>query len=187
MGRLLRRVLSGRLRAVDGHLSRDYVAAALQRSTRELGEQPQRSLSDLAPGEVYRADRVTPVAGGLLHHRFTLTAAPEGTRRSVFCGTVSRVAPGGCYPPPCSVEPGRSSADRRSGPTRPSCRPIRLRSYRCTPQRPDSSLRMRMALLSGHSTTSSGAARRMTARSDSLSFTLLPIDTPRTSSAAPIP
>ncbi len=31
-------------------------------------------------------------------------------RRSALCGTFSRVAPGGCYPPPCSVEPGRSSA-----------------------------------------------------------------------------
>jgi hypothetical protein len=34
-----------------------------------------RLLFDLAPGEVYRADRVTPAAGGLLHHRFTLTGA----------------------------------------------------------------------------------------------------------------
>src|SRR5262249_57191467 len=30
---------------------------------------------DLAPGGVYRAARVTPGAGGLLHHRFTLTGA----------------------------------------------------------------------------------------------------------------
>jgi hypothetical protein len=42
---------------VGGHLSRDYVAAALQRSTRELSEQLRRSLSDLAPDEVYPADR----------------------------------------------------------------------------------------------------------------------------------
>ena len=41
-------------------------------------------------------------------------------RRSVFCGTISRVAPGGCYPPPCSVEPGRSSAlSRRDRPADP--------------------------------------------------------------------
>jgi len=30
-------------------------------------------------------------------------------RRSVFCGTVPRVAPGGRYPPPCSVESRLSS------------------------------------------------------------------------------
>ena len=29
--------------------------------------------------------------------------------RSVLCGTVPRVSPGGCYPPPCPVEPGPSS------------------------------------------------------------------------------
>jgi hypothetical protein len=35
---------------------------------------------DLAPGGVYRADQVTPVAGALLPHRFTLACAtPEGT------------------------------------------------------------------------------------------------------------
>ncbi len=48
-------------------------------------------------------------------------------RRSVFCGTVSRVAPGGCYPPSCSMEPGRSSASaahEEQRMTRPSCRPI---------------------------------------------------------------
>jgi hypothetical protein len=33
----------------------------------------QQRLLDLAPGGVYRAARVTPHAGGLLHHRFTLT------------------------------------------------------------------------------------------------------------------
>ena len=31
-------------------------------------------------------------------------------RRSVLCGTVPRITPGGCWPPPCPVEPGRSSA-----------------------------------------------------------------------------
>src|SRR4029077_17053596 len=30
-------------------------------------------------------------------------------RRSVLCGTVPRVTPGGRYPPPCSVESGLSS------------------------------------------------------------------------------
>ena len=91
------------------HPSRTAVAGGLQRSTRELGRAAlERSLSDLAPGGVYRAARVTPGAGGLLHHRFTLTGR-RSARRSVFCGTVPRVTPGGRYPPPCPVESGLSS------------------------------------------------------------------------------
>jgi hypothetical protein len=49
---------------------------------------------------------------GLLVVSYT-TVSPlpkaRGPRRSAFCCTFSRIAPGGCYPPPCSVEPGRSS------------------------------------------------------------------------------
>ena len=42
---------------------------------------PGPPLLDLAPGGVYRADQVTPAAGGLLHHRFTLTSRrPRSTR-----------------------------------------------------------------------------------------------------------
>jgi hypothetical protein len=98
---------------LDDHLSRSCVAAALQRPTRKRGGQPHGFLSGLAPDEVYRADRVTAAAGGLLPHRFTLTSDWR-PRRSAFCGTVSRVAPGGRYPPSCPVEPGRSSASDRS-------------------------------------------------------------------------
>jgi hypothetical protein len=85
--------------------------AALDRSRREL-----RSPLDLAPGGVYRAAAVTCDAGGLLHHRFTLTPALP-RRRSVFCGTIPRVAPGRRYRPPCPVEPGPSSPGLR--PARP--------------------------------------------------------------------
>ena len=64
---------------------------------------------DLAPGGVYRAAQVTLGAGGLLHHRFTLT--PGRVRgRFAFCGTVPRVTPGRRYRPPCPAEPGPSSA-----------------------------------------------------------------------------
>jgi hypothetical protein len=85
--------------------------AALDRSRRE-----PRSPLDLAPGGVYRAAAVTCGAGGLLHHRFTLTPAlAQG--RSVFCGTVPRVTPGRRYRPPCPVEPGPSSPGLR--PARP--------------------------------------------------------------------
>ncbi len=82
-GPAVRRVLSRRSRGGDGHLSRTDVAVGLQRSTRGLGEQPQRPLSDLAPGEVYRADPVTRTPGGLLHHRFTLTDVAAGGLLSV--------------------------------------------------------------------------------------------------------
>jgi hypothetical protein len=37
-------------------------------------------------------------------------------QRSVFCGTVPRVTPGGRYPPPCPVEPGPSSAPTQTNP-----------------------------------------------------------------------
>jgi hypothetical protein len=51
----------------------------------------------LAPGGVYRAGGVTPAAGALLPHPFTLTCAnPEARPRRVpFCGTVLRVTPTG--------------------------------------------------------------------------------------------
>src|SRR6266496_6869646 len=72
------------LARADGHPSGTAVAGSLVRSTREhraghpqtLAQapwpKPRRPL-DLAPGGVYRAARITPGAGGLLHHRFTLT------------------------------------------------------------------------------------------------------------------
>ena len=72
MGRLLRRVLS--LSRSDGHLSRALVAQSLKRPTRELERAAlKRPLFGLAPNEVYLADLITQFAGGLLHHRFTLT------------------------------------------------------------------------------------------------------------------
>ena len=64
-----------------------------------VGGRAALSLFGLAPDGVCQADRVAPVAGALLPHRFTLTCArsPEGTghRRSVLCGTFLRVAPTG--------------------------------------------------------------------------------------------
>jgi hypothetical protein len=68
----------------DGHPSRAAVAGSLVRSTHEHRAGRPQTLaqtlrpkphgpSDLAPGGVYLAARITPGAGGLLHHRFTLT------------------------------------------------------------------------------------------------------------------
>jgi len=60
---------------------RAVLRPAFVRSTRELGRaslkrsrRDTRPLLDLAPGGVYLATTVTCRAGGLLHHRFTLTA-----------------------------------------------------------------------------------------------------------------
>jgi hypothetical protein len=58
-----------------------------------------RPTLDLAPGGVCLATEVTPGAGALLPHRFTLTcdAGPKAAvhRRFIFCGTFLRVAPTG--------------------------------------------------------------------------------------------
>jgi hypothetical protein len=65
--------------------------AALKRSRRSAGE-PADPL-DLAPGGVYRATAVTCGAGGLLHHRFTLTPAPSRRRGGLFSVALSRGSP----------------------------------------------------------------------------------------------
>jgi hypothetical protein len=125
--RAVRRVLSpGRLAAAGEtaiHLGPTLPPASCglpadsggQPSNVRAGPRSTATPLDLAPGGVYLAAWVTPGAGGLLHHRFTLTE-DRGPRRSVFCGTVPRVTPGGRYPPPCPVEPGRSSRRSRRSP-----------------------------------------------------------------------
>ena len=92
MGRPVGRVLS-RMRGGD-HPSATTVAGRLVRSTRMLGRAAlERILSDLAPGGVCLAAPVARRTGGLLHHRFTLTARHAG-RRSVLCGTDPAGFPG---------------------------------------------------------------------------------------------
>ena len=64
------------------------------------GEQPSgvcaasacTGLLDLAPGGVCRSDRVTPAAGGLLLHRFTLTPPVAGSG-GLFSVALSRGLP----------------------------------------------------------------------------------------------
>jgi len=65
--------------------------AALERSRRSAGE-PADPL-DLAPGGVYRAAAVACGAGGLLHHRFTLTPAPSRCRGGLLSVALSRGSP----------------------------------------------------------------------------------------------
>jgi len=118
MGRLVRRVLS-QLGCSKGQprSGRPSISALRCRSTPAVYPRTRRAASAFSvwpcSGRGLHSRSVTRTAGGLLHHRFTLT--PHSPRRpcawrSAFCCTFSRVAPGGCYPPPCSVEPGRSSA-----------------------------------------------------------------------------
>jgi hypothetical protein len=85
-----------------------------------------------------------------------------------------------------AASPGGSTA------ARPSCRPIRgdesrAAAGRLSRQRPDSSVRTRIALLSGSMTTSSGARLRSASRSLWCSAMLLPSEMPRCSMAAPTP
>ncbi len=96
------------LARVGGHPSGTAVAGSLVRSTREHRAGSPRSLAqvraaysgmgplDLAPGGVYRAAAVTCGAGGLLHHRFTLTAGPRpkpGPGGGLFSVALSRGSP----------------------------------------------------------------------------------------------
>ena len=73
------------------------------------------SLFGLAPDGVYLAGRVTPTAGELLPHRFTLaTREPVKQTGPPFGGLLSvalfpDLATGRRYRPSCSVEPGLSS------------------------------------------------------------------------------
>ena len=90
-----------------------------QPSSARAGTASRPGPFDLAPGGVCRAARVAPGAGGLLHHRFTLTRR-RSDGRSVLCGTFPRVTPGRCYRSPCPVEPGLSST--AGVPPRPSGR-----------------------------------------------------------------
>ena len=80
--RSISRILSLRRGGGGDHPSATAVASGLVRPTRELGRAAlersrgavrRRHLLGLAPGGVCRATPVTGGAGGLLHHRFTLT------------------------------------------------------------------------------------------------------------------
>ena len=113
MGRLVRRVLSRCRMLAHRHHRRPSISGLRCRSPPAVYPGTRRAALafpvNLAPDEVYPADPITRAAGGLLHHRFTLTPG-RSPWRSAFCCTFSRIAPGGCYPPSCPVEPGRSSA-----------------------------------------------------------------------------
>ena len=81
------------------------------------GDAQPCTLFGLASDGVYQADRVTPAAGALLPHRFTLTTHHALTdtvvRRSVLCCTFPSLTAGRRYRPSCPAKPGLSSRDRR--------------------------------------------------------------------------
>ena len=111
------------------HPSGTAVAGSLVRSTREHQAGRPQSLAqgatgsplDLAPGGVYRATAVTCGAGGLLHHRFTLT--PAGAGAVCFLWHCPAGRPGSALPTtlPCGARtfltgPGPGAAARPTHP-----------------------------------------------------------------------
>src|SRR5512134_2126975 len=97
------------------------------------------SLLGLAPGGGYLAIHITADAGGLLHHLFTITyltppfghPSPSGRGdggEGLFVSVAlirqvsssRRVPRPGCYPTPCSMECGLSSAPTTQSRDRPT-------------------------------------------------------------------
>ncbi len=109
-----------------GHPSGTGVTTGLVRSTRGLGRaalgRPRRAVRRQPLLTLLRVGFTEPSGSPrtLVVSYTTVSPLPGASRprRSAFCGTFPRVTPGGCYPPPCPVEPGRSSAGPRKGPRR---------------------------------------------------------------------
>ncbi len=155
-----------------GHPSRADVAAGLVRSTRELGRAalkrsrrgPVGPLLDLAPGGVYLAGRVTPAAGGLLHHRFTLTrclTAPGG----LFSVALSRGSPRvGITYHPALWSPDVPRRDPKI-PSRPPGRLVRRSDHGSRPRSPSTPGRRAPRAAPGwHGSGGRGGIRRGGAR-----------------------
>jgi hypothetical protein len=131
------RVLFRLLQGGDDHSSGPPIAERFSRPTRTFwGDEPcgrghATSLFGLAPGEVYLAIDVAADAVGSYPTLSSLPIPQE--RRFAFCGTFSRVAPGGRYPPPFH-RGARTFLDRTSLPrppghlTRLKCAGLGLRS-----------------------------------------------------------
>lgn len=118
----------------DDHPSRVVVADDLQRPTRALGRAAlERALSGLAPGGVYRADPVARIAGGLLHHPFTLTSSTEVDEAVCFLWHCPAGRPGWLLATttPCGA---RTFLDTAEAVTQPSGRLIREQSTLADPR-----------------------------------------------------
>ena len=119
------------LRSGDGHPSRLTVTRPLLRPTRGLNGRAAHSLCSA----LLRVGFVEPPGSppALVRSYRTVSPLPVRARRarhrrSVLCGTFLRVAPTGCYPAPCPVESGRSSAGSLAGPDA-AIRPTRHRPH----------------------------------------------------------
>lgn len=107
---------------------RARVAAHLMRPTRDSGFYTRKraasplarlSLLGLAPDGGYLANRIAADAGGLLHHRFTLTLSGS-TRRYVSVALSGGLPRPGYYPTSRSLECGLSSALTRQSRDHPT-------------------------------------------------------------------
>ncbi len=87
----------------DDHSSRPPIAERLSRPTRTSGAVNPADEPARRPYLVLLQARFT-LPSSLPKTRWALTPPfhpyPDGSRRFAFCGTVSRVTPGGRYPPP---------------------------------------------------------------------------------------
>ncbi len=119
------RVLSTRLRGLDGHSSGTSVTGCLARPTRMAGRKPPRLLwAGRHPYLVllpvgFALPPLLPEARCALTAPFHPYRRPCGRRRFVFCGTVPGVAPAGRYPAPC-IRGARTFLDIPFGIPRPS-------------------------------------------------------------------
>ncbi len=72
------------------YLGLPLLAASCSLPEHNSGTHSPFALLDLAPDGVYQADGITAAAGGLLHHRFTLTRTKAGN--ILLCCTFRQVA-----------------------------------------------------------------------------------------------
>src|SRR4051812_40973315 len=126
MGRLIGRVLFAGTPhdvPVGDHPSPGAVADTLQRPTHELGRTTlERSLSGLAPGGVCLATTVARRAGGLLHHRFTLTSGGPEAVCSLWHFPASHLGWLLATTLPCGARTFLGGSPQRGRPASPSAR-----------------------------------------------------------------
>src|SRR5947207_953833 len=134
--RLVRRILY-RGDPGDGHPSRPAVARRLLRPTRGVAGGQPIPLLGLAPGGVCRATGVTPGAGALLPHRFTLACADESAIGGLFSVALSCGSPRlGVTQHPALWSPDVPRPGPRRARTRPSGRLATATILACGPRAP---------------------------------------------------
>ena len=102
-------------------------------------------LLGLASGGVYIANCIAAITGGLLHRRFTLTTVVSNSGGLLSVALIPRIAPGGRYPPPCSMKSGLSSVSYDNAVIQATLLKVRIR------QRVDRRETVRRARIAGFS------------------------------------